>query len=321
MQSGLTNLAAANNLPGPRANQRVTLGNANGIETYSFAHGKGNEVVPNPKITVDVNGDPVPATTHSTTTFGAISNSTVTDEFNAIAAGLDVTASASTDNVIVTTLPTGTVVYSRKLHGTGAPKGVTISVDDSGLPVGNEIGATEKVPFIALDSTIQDGINNDAPVGAVAIDPASNQIVVVRTLNGITTFSVPFTVGGVKTTVTVDASGDTAALPSQTTDVFSNLFVAAHDELQQLAKDNGFGGIIKSSHAVTAYDEANGTVVYGISISEHEAGGIHNFAVWVDQDGNPTTLSTDGEIGIVHLANGGIQILRPKISSYDVVDI
>ncbi len=321
VQNGLTALAAAKNAPAPAEDQKIILGNANGIETYSFIKGPARFKRPDPEFTVDVNGDSVASTTKSTTTFGTISNSAVTDEFDAIAAGLNVSAPASTDGIIVTTLPTGKVIYSRKFQGAGAPKGVRISVDDTGLPVGNEIGGTSKVPFSALSSVIQDGLNNNAPAGASAINPSSNQIVTVRTLNGITTFSARFVANGVKTTVTVDSTGAVVTLPSQSTSVFSNIPLAARDEIQQLASDNGFGGTINSSHAVTVYDEANGTLIYGINISMHKSGGMYSFDLWVDQDGNPTVRSTDGEIGIVHLTGGGTAIANHKISGSMIIEI
>ncbi len=293
VQAGLNTLATSDNLTAPTADQKVTLGNSNGIETYTvrLTESGGSTTT---KLTVDVAGNEVTAPTKTTTTFDAINNSAVTDEFNAIASGLGLTAPAASDKVNVSTPASGPVIYTLRLVGTSGHRGVSISVDDTGSPVGNE-----QVPFSALSSTIQDALNANAPSGATAIDPTSTQKVSVKTLNGVTTYSVTFSSTGVKTTVTVNAAGALTDLPSTSSDVFSNIPVAAQTELQTLATADGVSTTIDTAQSVRVYDEANGTIIYSVTLAADNSSGngTHWITLSVDEDGNPTIPPSDGSFG------------------------
>src|SRR5690242_4327589 len=85
VQTGLNALAATDNVTAPTATTEVHLGNRNGLETYTVdIASTGTDT----RLTVDVSGNPVTAPTRTTTTFGAISNTAVTSEINAIATAL-----------------------------------------------------------------------------------------------------------------------------------------------------------------------------------------------------------------------------------------
>ena len=152
VQSGLDALAATDNLTAPASTDTVYLGNRSGVETYTLdITGTGTDT----KITVDVAGNPVTAPTHTTTTFGAINNTAVTNEINAIATALGLTAAASTDTVNVSTPAVGSSVYSIHLASASTTttgrhhRGGVISVDASGNPVGNQ-----SLPFSVIPTTI-----------------------------------------------------------------------------------------------------------------------------------------------------------------------
>lgn len=290
VQSGLDALATADGLGDPTSTQTVYLSNVNGVERYSVdLTGTGTTTV----LTVNQNGVAVTAPTKSTTTFGALqtSDAAAATEITAIASALSLTAPTSTTNVNVTTPSGGTAVYSIQLAaGSGTGRGTTITVDANGNPAGNQ-----NLPFSVVPSTIQVALTNLAgtTIGSTAT-------VHVRTLNGVTTYSATLSTGtGTSTTVTVNSSGAAASLPSTTSTTLSALQTSdatAAAELQTLANDDGYSGTLPTSTVVSAYDEANGTTIYTISvpISQTNSSGSGtytiNLTLSVDQDGNPTVL-------------------------------
>src|SRR4029078_13216348 len=147
------------------------------------------------RVTVDVAGNPVAAPTKSTTTFGALNNSAVTDRINAIATALDLTAPADATVVRVTTPASGPAVYSVTLSdantdtsdtNTGRHRhATTITVDANGNPVGDQ-----RLTLSTLPIAVQNGLTSNAPGGATALLPTS--LVTVRTLNGVTTYSATY---------------------------------------------------------------------------------------------------------------------------------
>jgi hypothetical protein len=198
--------------------------------------------------------------------------------------------------VDVSTPASGPAVYTVHLSSststttttTGKPagRGVAISVDANGLPVGNQ-----QVPLGTLPTAIQNGLTSHAPSGATAL--TSSSLVGVRTLNGVTTYSVTYTVSGTSTTVTVDTAGALHGLPTTSSIVFSSIPAATQAELQALATADGVSGTISSTQTVTAYDEANGTTVYSISLTATGTDGSGNSYTYpitlsADQAGNPT---------------------------------
>ena len=293
VQAGLTALATHDNVAAPTATTTVLLGNRNGVETYTIdVTATGADT----RLTVDQNGNPVTAPTRSTTTFGAVP-SAVSAEINKIATALGLTAPASTDNVRVTTPASGPAVYTIRLAGSTTSlhgRGDVVSVDASGNPVGNQ-----SLPFSALPTAIQNGLNTNRPSGATALDASSTQTVRVRTANGVTTYSTTFTTSGTSTTVTVNASGQLATLPSHTTAQFSTIPQAAQTELQTLATANGVATTIAATQSVNVYDEANGTTIYSVTLPASKTGSSGqtytvNITISVDQAGNPTTPPQDG---------------------------
>lgn len=296
VQTGLTALATKDNVTAPTATTTVYLGNQRGVETYTIdISATGTDT----RLTVDQNGKPVTSPSNSSTTFGAVP-SAVSTEINKIASAQSLTAPASTDAVRVTTPASGAAVYTVRLTSSSSSSGhhahgEVVSVDANGNPVGNQ-----SLPFDALPTAIQDGLNTNRPSGATALDAStSTQAVRVRTANGITTYSTNFTTSGTSTTVTVDSTGTLAKLPSYTTAQFSTIPQAAQTELQTLATANGVTATIAATQSVNVYDEANGTTIYSVTLPASKTGSTGqtyavNVTVSVDQAGNPTTPPQNG---------------------------
>jgi hypothetical protein len=300
VQTGLTSLASTDGVTAPSADSTVYLGNANGTETYtSDVTGTGTET----RLTVDQNGNPVTPPTRSTTTFGAITNTAVTNEINAIASALDLTAPTSTTNVFVQTASDGSAVYSLTLTPTSSSSSTTdtdaeyershgalISVDSSGNPVGQE-----RVPLSVLSTVIQTGLTSNAPTGATALLPAS--LIDVNTLEGVTLYTAHYSSTGTQTTVTVNAAGALTSLPSIVDSTFGDIPTAAQAELQALATADGFTGTIDATLNVTESVEANGTIIYTIRLpisSDSSTSEDVTLTLSVDALGNPTVPPRQG---------------------------
>lgn len=294
VQTGLDTLAATDNLTAPTTTQKVYLGNSNGTETYTIdITGTGTDT----KLTVDQTGTPVTSPTLSSTTFGAVTNTAVTDEINAIATALSLTAPTSTTAVSVSTAADGTATYTVRLDNgsTGSwgwRGGAIVSVDSNGNPVGNQ-----RLPLSTLSTAIQTGLTSNAPAGATAL--TSTSLINVRTENGSTFYSATYTSTGVRTTITVNSAGVLTSLPSTTQVQFSTLPTAAQTELQTLATADGVSGTIAATQVVLAFDEGNGTTVYSVRLgaTSTDSNGdtyTHLITLAVDQAGNPTVPPNDG---------------------------
>ena len=287
VQKGLDSLAQAASLSDPSSTQTVFLGNSNGVETYTVKLSSSGSTT---QLTVDQTGAAVTQPTVSTSTFGAITSTLVTNEISAIAAALNLTAPASTASVKVTTPSTGAAIYTIQLtastNGGRRARSTSISVDANGNPTGNE-----SVPLSTLSTAIQNGLTTNAPSGASAL--ASASLVSVRTLNGVTTYSAVYNATGIRTAVTVNANGKLASLPGKSSVLFSAVPSAAQAELQSLATAAGVAGTINPAQSVNAYDEANGTVLYSVKLTATATSSTastytYPIVLTVDQDGNPT---------------------------------
>ena len=294
VQKGLDTLAENGGLADLSADQNVYLGNRNGAETYTAdISSSGSSTV----FTVDQSGSQVTAPVKSSTTFGAISNADVTNEFNTIATALNLTAPASTTNVKVVTNSDKSAVYSLTLASASSTgrhvRWTTISVDSNGDPTGNQT-----LPLSVLSAAIQNGLTSNAPKGATAL--TSTSPVSIQTHNGVTTYSATYRSTGIRTTVTVDNTGAMANLPSTSTAQFSAIPAAAQTELQALAAANGYSGTIAGTQKVIVYDEANGTTIYGVRLpvsgTSSKSGATYTYLISVasDQAGNPTVPPRDG---------------------------
>jgi hypothetical protein len=295
VQTGLNALAATDNVTAPTATTEVHLGNRNGLETYTVDI---TSTATDTRLTVDVSGNPVTAPTRTTTTFGAITNTAVTSEINAIATAQGLTAPTADTTVNVTTPSGGAAVYSLHLPSDSTTtgrhhRGGEVSVDAAGNPVGNQ-----RLPFSVIPSAIQNALNANAPTGATALANDSTQLVSVRTRNGVTTYSTTFTATGTTTTVTVDATGKLTTLPSSSKTDFQSIPTVAQTELQALATAKGVTGTISATQSVRAYNEGNGTTLYSVTLSTTTASGRTRYVTLsVDQDGNPTVLPQGGKGG------------------------
>jgi hypothetical protein len=286
VQTGLTSLASTDKVTAPTSTDTVYLGNKNGVETYSLEiDTTGTET----KLTVDSAGNPVTAPTKTTTTFGAITDTAATDEITAIATALNLTAPATDTSVSVKTDTSGNSIYTIGLTKASTTSGYTrtvkISVDSAGNPVGKI-----SIPFDVLPSTIQNGLIADVPSG-VTLTTDSTQTVRVRTVDGVNTYSMTFTSSGTTTTVTVDDTGAAVTLPTTTTADFSSIPAAAQTEIQTLATADNVTDTISDTQSVIKYTEANGTVIYTVSLSD-SSGDI--VTISVDQNGNPTVAPRGG---------------------------
>ncbi len=300
IQNGLDTLATADGLTAPTSTstQLVYLNNTNGVETYTMNFTSTGTTT---QITVDQNGNPVTAPVKTTTTWntlsgtGAGSNSAAAGEISAIATALGLTAPTSTTVVHVSTTSSGAVTYLVRLAGNSGQGKTVISVDSNGNPVGNE-----SIPFSALPTIIQSGLNNNAPAGATAISSTSAQKVKVRTVDGVTTYSVTFSSSGTQSVVTVNAAGKKTSLPLQSTTTFSSLTSSQQKELQALATADG-ASTISQSQTVYVYDEANGTTIYSVRLNatgtdDSGASYTYQLSLSIDQSGNPT-VPPDQEFG------------------------
>jgi hypothetical protein len=194
------------------ATQSVSVRTFNGSTTYSvrLENSNGTET----DITVDSSGKVLTLTApnFTTTTFGATPS--------AVQAGLQAiapsgTTIASTQLVFVVTINSTTTYYSVDLFGNGMftvfrPR---LTVDENGLPATNQqltFGQLENGP--AADKTIVTALQNLAPSGVTI---AATQTVLVRTVNGATTFTVNLTnMNGTTSQITVDSSGAAVSPPT-----------------------------------------------------------------------------------------------------------
>lgn len=293
VQTGLTSLAATDNLTAPTATTEVYLGNKNGVETYSIKEsGTGTTST----LTVDTAGNAVTAPTRTTTTFGAVTNTAVTTEFSAIATALGLTAPASGDTVTVNTASNGAITYTLGLSGTtssGKTRTTQYSVDANGNVVGNT-----RVPLSVLSTAIQNGLTSNAPTGATAL--TSSSLVNVQTVDGVTLYSATYTATGVRTTVLVNTAGALTSPSSHTSITFADLPTSVAAELQTLATADGVSTTIASTAVVTKTTEANGTVLYTIKLTATSASDstvTYPITITVDAAGNPTVLAGGGGMG------------------------
>jgi hypothetical protein len=316
VQTGLDSLATADGLTDPTSTQLVTLGNSNGVETYSVTIDGTGTIS---RLTVDQLGDAVTAPTQTTTTWATLSgtgtgsDSAAATEISAIATALDLTAPASTDTVNVTTTSAGAVSYSIQLSPSNSSSSSTttddsgptfddiadqnITVDSAGNPIGNQ-----RLPFSVFSTTIQDGLNKAAPTGATSLASTSTQSVDVATVDGIVTYSTTFTTSGTDTKVTVNSAGTAISLPATTTTTFSALTTAVQTEIQTLATADGVTTTIASNQSVSMLTESTGTILYSVTLSasgtaRDGTATTFDVTVTVDSDGNPTTLPNGGGFG------------------------
>jgi hypothetical protein len=300
----LDNLAGSDNLTAPTATQTVKLANVNGVEEYSVdITGTGTSSV----LTVDQNGNPVTAPTKSTINWGDLTDTAVTNEVDAIATALNLTAPTATTSVVVTATNGTTSSYTITLTGAtggGHTHGVTVTLDTAGNPIGDIT-----LPFSVMLPAVQDGLNAAAPQGATALSATSTQPVVVTTVDGVTLYSTTFITTGTRTTVTVNNQGVLTSLPSSTTTEFQNLLPAVQDELQSLAADNGYTGTIAGTQSVKEYIEEGGTTVFAVTLpvskTSSHSGKTYTIQITVasDENGNPTVPPTNTGGG--HGGGGG----------------
>jgi hypothetical protein len=249
-------------------------------------------------LTVDSSGNPVTAPTNGSTTFGAITNTAITTEFDTIATALGLTAPKSSATVRVST-PSGSTVsdYTLRLGSSSGNfwGGRSVTVDSNGDPVGNQI-----LPFSVFSATIQGGLNTNRPSGATALAATSTQNVRVQTLDGIVSYSTTFTTTGTRTTVTVNAAGQLTQLPSHTTADFDTIPAKTQTEIQTLATADGVSGTISTTQKVQVYNEANGTTIYSVTLQATKTGQNSgqtytvNLTIAADQNGNPTVPPNQG---------------------------
>lgn len=316
VQTGLTTLAANDGLAAPTADQKVILGNSNGVETYSLTITGTGTVT---RLTVDQTGAAVTAPTFTTSTFGALGTDNVAaaTEISAIATALNLTAPASTTLVTVKATSTGSV-YTVRLDPSATSttgrhsRSEVISVDSAGNPVGNQ-----NLPFSVIPAAIQSGINANLPTGTTALATDSTQTVRVQTLDGVVLYSTTFNVSGASTTITVNSAGTLTSLPSTTTTTFDQLTTTVQSALQTLVAAKGYTDTIPTTTAVDVYTEANGATLYSVKlgVTNSTTSALQNIRVTVDADGNPTVLAGERGRGFGGPGGGGCFSSEPVTST------
>jgi len=290
------------------ATQNVTLGNSNGVETYSVRlTGTGTTSV----YTSDLKGNPVTAPVSSTTTVASLP-ATVSAEVAQIVAvtSLNVSAPAATDTVNVLTYSSGQVVYAVTLPSTSTSKwarGLTVSIDAAGNPVSTTAqgigafplvsalcslfgGGNATLPLAALPITLQKDFTALAPAGATA-----GNNVKIGTYDGVTLYTATFTSTGTRTTLTIDENGVLTSLPSSASVALTSIPGLADTELTALATADG--ATLPTN--VVANSEVNGTTVYSAKLSltgTSPSGNSYTYYVTVSVDGNGdvTVPANDG---------------------------
>ncbi len=232
----------------------------------------------------------------SSTTLGTLANPAVTSEFTAIATAAGFTALLDATVVSVSTT-NGVATYSVVLtSGTGRhARYVAYSVDASGNPVGDAA-----LPLSVFSMAIQNALVGAAPSGATALTPTST--ILVKTTNGLTTYSATYLSAGSRLTVSVNAAGMFTSLPSTTTTTFSAIPTVTQTELQTLATAKGVTTTIAPTQVVSVYSEGNGLTIYTVKLSATNttSGGTtytYYVAISADQLGNPSVLPFGGGRG------------------------
>jgi hypothetical protein len=310
-QSGLDTLAGTDQLTAPTSTQPVTLGNSNGLDTYSVTlKGTGTSNT----LTVDQNGNLFTPAVRTQTTFGTLggngtnSNSAAASEITAIAQHLGVSAPSSSTVVHVTTGPDSSLTYNVNLPGfvsivTNPPGAFSIisqskravTVDGNGNPVGNQ-----KIPFSVIPTAIQNELNAQAPTGET-LPSDSTKTVTVATADGQTTYAVVFKGTGIRTRITINSAGQLTDLPTSTNIEYQAVPTAAQTALQALVTSLGSGTTLNSTQSVSVYTESDGTSIYTTSVPVNTAlnAGLRivfpnsTETISVDEDGNPTVLPDD----------------------------
>ena len=289
VQTGLASLASTDGLSAPTSTSTVLLGNSNGLLTYTI---KVTATGATTLLTVDSSGAAVTAPTQFTTTFGALANPAVSNEFTAIATALGLTAPTSSTTVNVSTTSGGAATYSIALSPASSSgkysRAAIISVDSAGNPVGNA-----SLPLSVFSTTIQNALTSNAPTGAAAL--TSTSLVSVRTLNGLTTYSATYTTSGARTIVSVNSAGALTSLPSTSTSTFGAIPAAAQTTLQNLATARGISTAIPSTQSVLVFTESGSLTIYTVRLAATgttSSGATYTYYISLssDQNGNPTVL-------------------------------
>jgi hypothetical protein len=234
------------------------------------------------KITVDSSGKLVLG---PTTTFAQLQTANA-----AAAAGLQALAPigvtiASTQTVKVTNVNSTTTDYSVKLTDSSGNT-VKISVDENGLPTGNETvtyGELQAGP--ANDQAIATGIQALAPTGTTI---AATQDVDVITANGVTTFKADVTASnGTVTEIIVNSAGQVVLGPHATFGQLTAVDAAAATGLQALAPT---GVTLSSSQSVTVQTVNTTTTYYSVNVANSTGKG--HTTLTVDENGLPVGNTT-----------------------------
>ena len=280
-----------------------------GTTTYSVSLNNSNGTVT--KITVDSTGAVVSGGTHglgasANTELFSAATSAVQNGLKAIApTGLTIDPSATVTIQKLSskvTLYSVNVTESTTIMGFTFPHGEKITVDQNGLPAGEETVLFSQLQAgPSNDQGIASGLQNLAPSG-VTIDGTAD--VRVRTFNGVTNYSVTVNSGaGTSTTITVDSSGAavTPSTPSATTTTFGAAPSAVQAGLNAIAPS---GTTIDASQTVYVLT-LGGISYYSLNLSMEASiwgfGRMWDERITVDQNGLP---SGNEQITYGQLSNG-----------------
>jgi hypothetical protein len=296
-----------------------------GASTFSVSLHNANGTVT--KIAVDSTGAAAGASQHAggtsanTQLFSAAS-SAIQNGLKAIAPSgttIDPSQTITVQKLSSTITLYSVTVTNNTTTGFGFPHGQRITVDQAGLPAGDQtVHFSQLQAGPSNDQGIASGLQNLAPSG-VTIDASAD--VRVRTFNGVTTYSVTVTGGaGTTSTISVDSSGAavTPSTPSATTTTFGAAPAPVQAGLNAIAPS---GATIDSAQTVYVLTLGN-TSYYSLNLSNDAS--IWGFGrqwgerITVDQNGLP---SGNQQITFGQLQNGptndkavatALQVLAPS---------
>jgi hypothetical protein len=267
--TGLNTAATADGLT-IAATQTVLVKTMGSVTTYSVDLNSAGQRA---QFTVNAAGTLIASKT--TTTFGALTDASVTAELTALATDLNLTAPTSSTTVYVD-FSNGNTIYSVSLFKSAGRGQQLISVDTNGNPAGNM-----RIPFSALPSTVSSALTALASADSLTI--SSTQPVYVRTSRGVTTYTVDLTSGGETYLFTVNTAG---TLVSSTVPlIFASITdTAVTAELTTLASALNLTAPTASSVVYVTTHSSGST--YSLTLTSSSGHG-HPTTLTVDSSGNP----------------------------------
>jgi len=222
--------------------------------------------------------------TASSTTYSALQTSDAAAATGLAAIAPSGVTISATQNIKVETVNSTTTYYSAKLTDSSGDR-TTITVDENGLPAGNETVLFSQLQAgTAGDQAISAGLQALAPTGVTI---AGTQDVLVSSTNGVTTYTVNLAnSNGTVTKISVNSAGDVVLGPSTTFATLQSVDAAAATGLQAIAPT---GVTIASTQAVSVTTVNSTTTDYTVKLTGSSGDKVK---ITVDENGLPTGNET-----------------------------